>query len=230
MDTLQALRTLDVDQDASFEEIKVAYRQLALTVHPDRNITEREGRKFKEVTEAYQTLRDVHRKDSQRLSSKSKWSYTDKKTHQNTTFRQKKRRWGAPKDHPPEEDWSRFTKGFEEEFSDLWKEYEKKFWQEYESNINAGNSDVGSEKVRESNIQPNLFVDVDKSLCIGCCSCETIAPEVFTVDKLTKMNPKSTVINKKGAGKNKIMNAAETCPTKAIIVEDKDKKERLYPL
>ena len=26
------------------------------------------------------------------------------------------------------------------------------------------------------------------------------------------------------------MNAAETCPTKAIIVENKDTKERLYPL
>jgi hypothetical protein len=26
------------------------------------------------------------------------------------------------------------------------------------------------------------------------------------------------------------MNAAETCPTKAIIVENKDTKERFYPL
>ncbi|KKN03574.1 hypothetical protein LCGC14_1106430, partial [marine sediment metagenome] len=32
------------------------------------------------------------------------------------------------------------------------------------------------------------------------------------------------------AGFNKIMNAAETCPTKAIIVENKDTKERFYPL
>ena len=70
---------------------------------------------------------------------------------------------------------------------------------------------------------------MDQSLCIGCCSCETIAPDVFTVDKLSRMNPKSKVINQKGAGINKIMNAAETCPTKAIIVEDEDSKERLYP-
>ena len=34
----------------------------------------------------------------------------------------------------------------------------------------------------------------------------------------------------KGAGFNKIMNAAETCPTKAIIVENKDTEERLYPI
>jgi len=28
---------------------------------------------------------------------------------------------------------------------------------------------------------------------------------------------------------NKIMNAAETCPTKAISVENRDTRERLYP-
>jgi len=37
------------------------------------------------------------------------------------------------------------------------------------------------------------------------------------------------VINQKGAGINKIMNAAETCPTKAISVNNLDAKERLFP-
>ena len=63
----------------------------------------------------------------------------------------------------------------------------------------------------------------------GCCSCETIAPQVFQVDKNSKMNPKSSVINQKGAGVNKIMNAAETCPTKAINVENRETKEKLFP-
>jgi len=77
--------------------------------------------------------------------------------------------------------------------------------------------------------QPNLFVDVDKSLCIGCCSCETIAPGVFEINKQSRSNPKSSVINQKGAGMNTIMNAAQTCPTKAIKVENIDTKERLFP-
>jgi ferredoxin len=67
-------------------------------------------------------------------------------------------------------------------------------------------------------------------LCIACWSCETIAPNVFEIDKNSRMNPKSSVINQKGAGINKIMNAAETCPTKAIIVENLDTKEKLFPL
>ena len=42
-------------------------------------------------------------------------------------------------------------------------------------------------------------------------------------------DPKSTVINQKGEGVNKIMNAAETCPTKAISVNNSKTKEKLYP-
>ena len=75
----------------------------------------------------------------------------------------------------------------------------------------------------------NLSVNIDKSLCIGCCSCETIAPKVFSVDKLTHFNPKSTVYNLHGAKEEKIMDAAETCPTKAILVDDEDSGRRLYP-
>ncbi len=74
-----------------------------------------------------------------------------------------------------------------------------------------------------------LNVNVDQSLCIGCCSCETIAPEVFTVDKNTKSNPKSRVYDKNGAKNRKIISAAETCPTKAIIVDNLEENERIYP-
>ena len=64
---------------------------------------------------------------------------------------------------------------------------------------------------------------------IGCCSCEIIAPGVFEINKQSQTNPKSNVINQKGAGVNKIMNAAETCPTKAIKVENIRTKEKLFP-
>jgi ferredoxin len=47
---------------------------------------------------------------------------------------------------------------------------------------------------------------------------------------MSHTNPKSRVINEKGAGYNKIISAAETCPTKAIIVEDRISRDRIYPL
>lgn len=50
---------LDVARDASAEEIKKAYRKLALKYHPDRNDGSKESEeRFKEVTKAYEVLRD----------------------------------------------------------------------------------------------------------------------------------------------------------------------------
>ena len=77
---------------------------------------------------------------------------------------------------------------------DFWKEYEKNFWEEYNAKIRADGKNGEYEKAKEPKKQPDLFVDVDKSLCIGCCSCEILTPEVFQVNKETQSNPKSSVI------------------------------------
>ena len=51
--------TLGVARNASDDEIKKAYRKLAMTYHPDRNNGSREAEeKFKDITEAYDVLRD----------------------------------------------------------------------------------------------------------------------------------------------------------------------------
>jgi len=49
---------LGVSEDASEDEIKKAYRSLAMKYHPDRNADAGADEKFKEVNEAYQTLSD----------------------------------------------------------------------------------------------------------------------------------------------------------------------------
>ena len=51
--------TLGVQRNASDDEIKKAYRKLAMTYHPDRNNGSRDAEEiFKEITEAYDVLRD----------------------------------------------------------------------------------------------------------------------------------------------------------------------------
>src|SRR4026207_575063 len=55
--------TLGVQKTASDDDIKKAYRKLAMTYHPDRNNGSREAEeKFKEITEAYDVLRDPNKR------------------------------------------------------------------------------------------------------------------------------------------------------------------------
>src|SRR5699024_2166136 len=53
---------LGVSKDASQAEIKKAYRKLSKKYHPDLNKEEDAEKKFKEVSEAYETLYDESKK------------------------------------------------------------------------------------------------------------------------------------------------------------------------
>ena len=55
--------TLGVDRGANDDDIKKAYRKLAMAYHPDRNGGSKEAEeKFKEITEAYDVLRDPNKR------------------------------------------------------------------------------------------------------------------------------------------------------------------------
>jgi len=221
MNRREALLTLNVNQKSSQEEIKTSYRKMALELHPDKNKEENDDGEFKKITEAYNFLKKNEKDDT---------IYEQTKQNSGNQGVKPKPQWGAPNDgRIPEQDWGKYTREFEEGDPTFWKEYEKKFWEDYNARVRSDGKNGEYEKAREPSKQPDLSVSVDKSLCIGCCSCEIIAPGVFEINKQSQTNPKSNVINQKGAGVNKIMNAAETCPTKAIKVENIRTKEKLFP-
>jgi len=222
MDRQEALKILNVKQDSPQEEIKASYRKMALELHPDKNKENYEDAKFKKITEAYNFLK-------KNKVDNTTYQQT-KKNPGNQRNARPKPQWGAPDNGDiPQQDWSKYTREFEEGDPAFWKEYEKKFWEDYNARIRADGKNGEYEKAKEPDQQPELLIEVDKSLCIGCCSCEIIAPGVFEINKQSRTNPKSKVINQKGAGVNKIMNAAQTCPTKAISVENIRTKEKLFP-
>jgi len=231
----QAIQILRLNSDASFDDVKYAYRKLSLELHPDRNKNESDERRFKNVLDAYHFFKSQSRLENSHYNDET----AKKKSH---AYR------NTAKQNPPEEDWSKFTKDFEMD-ENFWRQYEKSFWEDYEDSTKKKSDDRNFENpfwdVKQKNVNPepkknyqnnqskafdhNLSVNVDESLCIGCCSCETIAPKVFAVDKLKMINPKSHVHNQYGASHEKIMDAAETCPTKAIQVGERKSGKKIFP-
>ena len=49
-------KILGIDSTASFDEVKKAYRSLALKYHPDVNPSKEAEAKFREYAEAYEVL------------------------------------------------------------------------------------------------------------------------------------------------------------------------------
>lgn len=70
-----------------------------------------------------------------------------------------------------------------------------------------------------------MKIRVDRELCKGAGSCVAIAPKVFQLDGADK----AVIIDQHGADDETIWEAAESCPFDAIILEDDETGEWLYP-
>jgi ferredoxin len=68
-------------------------------------------------------------------------------------------------------------------------------------------------------------VRVDHLLCVGNAMCETFAPNAFRLNEARQ----SEAVDPPGDPVEKILEAAENCPMSAIIVEDAETGEQIFP-
>lgn len=68
-------------------------------------------------------------------------------------------------------------------------------------------------------------IKIDRNLCIGAASCVALAMKTFALDSENK----AIVLDEEGDNAEMIKMAAESCPTKAIILENVKTGEQEYP-
>jgi curved DNA-binding protein len=126
-------KTLGVDRKASEEDIKRAYRKLALQYHPDRNPGDTKAEeRFKEINEAYQVLSDP-----------AKRARYDQLGESYTRWQQR----GAPQGGFNWEEWATASPGqggnVRVEYGDLSDLFEGGGFSEFFQRIFGGRPDVG---------------------------------------------------------------------------------------
>ena len=70
-----------------------------------------------------------------------------------------------------------------------------------------------------------MKVRIDRDLCVGLNNCVAYAPTVFKLDKENK----AEVLDPSSVDADTLLEAAESCPQNAIIIEN-DEGHQLYPV
>jgi molecular chaperone DnaJ len=217
-DIIDYYRILGVSQHAKYREIKAAYRRLALKYHPDRNSSPFSENTIKIINAAFEVLSD---RDKRR-------QYDEKVIINNMTHKKKAQTqsYSSSSPHVNSSDTlyshSAHTSGDDEY---------------YNTYVKKGNRDEADVKSEKASSATNIFgkskgrfhIIIEPALCMAFGSCETLAPNVFEVDKDKMINPKARLKSETGDDFERILAAAQTCPTRAIIIRDRYTGEQIYP-
>jgi len=90
-------------------------------------------------------------------------------------------------------------------------------------------SNLGYDNLLLDTIKSRFHILIEPSLCLAFGGCETIAPKVFVVDKSKHINPKARVQSETADSLDRIVMAAQACPTKAIKIIDRYTGNQIYP-
>jgi curved DNA-binding protein CbpA len=193
---------LEVSEKATFLEIKRSYRRLARKYHPDRNRNSRSEENIKRLNQAYEVLSD---KDKRRLYDSE--ALLAQKVHETSN----------------------------ETINDLINQPSHKVKEQAESfaspkNLRKTQTNTLNPSISMLDVPRSRFhIIIEPSLCLAFGGCETISPRVFTVDKNKRINPKAKVQSETADSLERIVLAAQACPTKAISIIDRYTGDQIYP-
>jgi DnaJ-class molecular chaperone len=195
---------LEVSERASFQEIKRSYRKLARKYHPDRNAASGAEETIKKINQAFEVLSNREKRrqyDSDILL---------------TEF--------VPNDHEqtPNDLHESSSIGSQNSSPGSFK-HSNTFWNK------ASNKATDETKTMLDTPRSRFHITIEPSLCLAFGGCESIAPRVFVVDKNKRINPKAKVESETGDNLERILLAAQACPTKAIKIIDRYTGDQLYP-
>ena len=216
---------MGVSEQASYREIRAAFRRLAKKYHPDLNSSLNAEETIKKINAAFAVLSD-----------KEKRKQYDSMCFDSNTIQKQHRQ------HKENHNYSQSpTKSEDKDSSDVKDAYRNRNFYSGLNNDTDNDKDenyysgrnVKSQSSTVTTDTPNtrnrFQIIVEPSLCMAFGSCETLAPKVFVVEKDKIFNPKAKVISEVGEDFDAILAAAQTCPTKAILIIDRNTGEYIYP-
>ena len=217
-------KILGIMKKSSDKEIKNAYRRLARKYHPDRNSKVSDDI-MKNINIAFEVLSDPEKRSQYDMTNFD--DLVENNDEKNNNYNRSKN----VKINSSNSSSSDYKTRFEKESSPMYsntissEDYSSNY---HDDNLNfqiQGTSNINNLEIPKSQYQ----IIVEPSLCLAFGSCETLAPKVFVVEKNKRINPKAIVKSETGANIETILDAAKTCPTKAIIIIDRYSGERIYP-
>jgi DnaJ-class molecular chaperone len=216
-DIMNYYAILGVSQDAKYREIKAAYRRLALKYHPDRNSSPISENSIKIINAAFEVLSD---RDKRR-------QYDEKAIYNNKTNKKKDKTRSSSSNPHVNSSNTVYSNSDHSSTDDEFHSTDTKKGNRNETDVKLGR--VSSlTNIFHKSIGP-IHITIEPTLCMAFGSCETLAPNVFVVDKDKMINPKATLKSGNGDDFEAILAAAHTCPTKAIIIRDRYTGEQIYP-
>lgn len=213
MDDNNYYRILEIPENSTQRDIKIAFRRLARKYHPDRNSTVSDE-VMKNINIAFENLSDPEKRqiydESLKVLKSNLTSNVEEFEDSDANS------WDlsiAPTD----------TNEYAENYYDV----DTFFFDQKE--LKNESIFTNSETLPTSFLESRYQIIVEPSLCLAFGSCEVLAPKVFVVEKNRQINPKAIVISETAEDFDTIMDAAKTCPTKAIIIIDRYTGNCIYP-